>query len=102
MGSHVVNGWTVPGFTHLEELGAGDGSRVVLALDDVTQTKVAIKYLDPRLGGDETFLARFRPVARRLSQLEDPNVVDFYEFVETPEGTAIVMERVEGLGLRRL
>ncbi|MFF5264162.1 serine/threonine-protein kinase [Actinomadura viridis] len=98
----MVDGWTVPGFTHVQELGGGACGRVMLALDDLTQTKVAIKYLDPRLNGDEAFLSRYRGVARRLSQLEDPNVVDFYELVESPQGTAIVMERVEGFGLRRM
>jgi serine/threonine protein kinase len=98
----VVDGWTVPGFTHVQELGGGICGRVMLALDDLTQTKVAIKYLDRRLDGDEAFLSRFRGVARSLSQLEDPNVVDFYEFVESPQGTAIVMERVDGFGLRRM
>ncbi|MFI0352416.1 protein kinase [Actinomadura sp. 9N407] len=99
----VVDGWTVPGFTHVQELGGGSTpNRVLLALDDLTQTKVAIKYLDPRLDVDEAFLSRLRGIARSLSQLEDPNVVDFYELVESPEGTAIVMERVDGFGLRRL
>ncbi|GAA2606802.1 serine/threonine-protein kinase [Actinomadura fulvescens] len=99
---NVVDGWTVPGFTHVRDLGSGASGRVVLAVDDLTQTKVAIKYLDRRLRGDETFLADFRTTARRLSQLEDPNVVDFYDFVETPEGAAIVMERVEGVSMRRI
>jgi serine/threonine protein kinase len=103
MARNVVDGWTVPGFTHVQELGGGaSANRVMLALDDLTQTKVAIKYLDPRLDGDEAFLSRLRGFARSLSQLEDPNVVDFYELVESPEGTAIVMERVDGFGLRRL
>ncbi|MEW2359731.1 serine/threonine-protein kinase [Spirillospora sp. NPDC029432] len=102
MARNVVDGWTVPGFTHVQELDGGTGGRVMLALDDLTQTKVAIKYLDPRLDGDEAYLSRLRGFARSLSQLEDPNVVDFYELVESPEGTAIVMERVDGFGLRRL
>ncbi|MBA8954054.1 serine/threonine-protein kinase [Actinomadura namibiensis] len=101
-GTQVVNGWTVPGFTHSQELGGGTAGRVVLAVDDVTQTQVAIKYLDARLDGDEAFMSRFRLVARRLSQLEDPNVVDFFDFVESPNGTAIVMERAEGVTLRRV
>ncbi|MFG1998788.1 serine/threonine-protein kinase [Spirillospora sp. NPDC048911] len=96
----MVDGWTVPGFTHVRDLGSGASGRVVLAVDDLTQTKVAIKYLDRRLRGDEEFLAAFRAAARRLSQLEDPNVVDFYDFVETPEGAAVVMERVNGVSMR--
>ncbi|MFI6513944.1 serine/threonine-protein kinase [Spirillospora sp. NPDC050679] len=98
----MVNGWTVPGFTHARELGGGGAGRVVLAVDDVTQTEVAIKYLDGRLEGDQAFLERFRTAARRLSQLEDPNVVDFFDFVEAENGAAIVMERVEGVTLRHI
>src|SRR5690606_19107867 len=40
--------------------------------------------------------------ARRLSQVEDPNVVDLYDFVETPDGAAIVMQHAEGVSLRRV
>ncbi|GLW65835.1 hypothetical protein Arub01_40790 [Actinomadura rubrobrunea] len=99
----MVDGWTVPGFTHVRELGGGASGRVVLAVDDVTQTKVAVKYLDRRLDGDETFLSRFRLAARRLAQIEDPNLVDFYDFVEEPRGgAAIVMEWVDGVTLRRV
>ncbi|RFS83348.1 serine/threonine protein kinase [Actinomadura spongiicola] len=98
----VVNGWTVPGFTHGRELGDGATGRVVLAVDDLTSTKVAIKYLDGALCADEVFLTRFRTAARSLSQLEDPNVVDLYDFVETPDGAAIVMQYVEGVSLRHV
>ncbi|MFC4912120.1 protein kinase domain-containing protein [Actinomadura gamaensis] len=105
MAHTVVDGWTVPGFTHERDLGGGTAGRVVLAVDDMTQTKVAIRYLDKRLESDEALLSRYRMVARRLSQLEDPNVVDLYDFVENPSprgGTAIVMERAEGVSLRRI
>ncbi|MFI0484272.1 serine/threonine-protein kinase [Actinomadura sp. 9N215] len=98
----VLNGWTVPGFTHERQLGDGAAGRVVLAVDDLTSTKVAIKYLGGALLADEAFLARFRAAARSLSQLEDPNVVDLYDFVETPDGAAIVMQCVEGVSLRRV
>ncbi|RFU37563.1 serine/threonine protein kinase [Actinomadura logoneensis] len=105
MAHTVVDGWTVPGFTHERDLGGGPAGRVVLAVDDMTQTKVAIRYLDKRLESDEALLSRYRMVARRLSQLEDPNVVDLFDFVENPSpsgGTAIVMERAEGVSLRRI
>ncbi|MFI0405470.1 serine/threonine-protein kinase [Actinomadura sp. 3N508] len=98
----VVNGWTVPGFTHERELGGGAEGRVVLAVDDVTSTKVAIKYLAGGLLADEAFRARFRAAARVLSQLEDPNVVDLYDFVESADGAAIVMQCVDGVSLRRV
>ncbi|MGP4024514.1 serine/threonine-protein kinase [Actinomadura sp. 3N407] len=102
MAFNVVDGWTVPGFTHDRELGGGASGRVMLATDDLTSTQVAIKYLGGGLGADEAFLARFRASARRLSQLEDPNVVDLYDFVETPDGAAIVMQYAEGVSMRRV
>jgi hypothetical protein len=98
----VADIWTVPGFTHVCELGAGDAGRVVQAVDDFTQTAVAIKYLDERLRRDERFQSRFRAEARRLSQLEDPNLVQFFEYVEAPQASAIVMELIHGVTLARL
>ncbi|REE98012.1 serine/threonine-protein kinase [Thermomonospora umbrina] len=98
----MVDGWTVPGFTPVRELGRGASGRVMLAVDDVTQTRVAIKYLDDRLRADESFMHRFRAEARRLSQLEDPGVADLYEFVEGADGAAVVMQWIEGVSLRRI
>jgi eukaryotic-like serine/threonine-protein kinase len=102
MAFNVVDGWTVPGFTHERELGDGAAGRVVLAVDDMTSTKVAIKYLAGGLRADEAFMARFRASARTMSQLEDPNVADLYDFVEAPEGAAVVMQYVDGVALRRV
>jgi protein kinase-like protein len=98
----VAEIWTVPGFTHVCELGAGDSGRVVQAVDDLTQTPVAIKYLDERLRRDERFQARFRVEARKLSQLEDPNLVQVFEYVEAPHASALVMELVHGVTLGRM
>lgn len=94
--------WTVPGFTRVRELGEGDSGRVVQAVDDLTQTPVAIKYLEERVRRDERFQREFPEQARRLSRIEDPNLVQFYEFVESPDGAAVIMELVEGVNLARL
>jgi tRNA A-37 threonylcarbamoyl transferase component Bud32 len=93
-------GWTVPGYTHVRELGAGRAGWVVLAVDDVTQTPVAIKYLRD----DAEFRYRRNASAGPLSRLEDPNLVQVYEYAESPDGdgAAIVTEYVEGISLRRL
>jgi tRNA A-37 threonylcarbamoyl transferase component Bud32 len=94
-----AGGWTVPGYTHVRDLGAGRAGRVVLAVDDVTQTQVAIKYL--RAGA--AVRDRLAAAAGSLSRLEDPNLVLFYEYAESPDGgVAIVTEYVEGISLRRL
>ncbi|CAL9341474.1 Serine_threonine-protein kinase PknD [Streptomyces sp. enrichment culture] len=97
-----MGGWGVPGYTDVRELGAGAAGRVVLAVHDATGLRVAVKYLGDELRGDPAFLAGFRAEARLLGALGTPYVVRLYEYVEAPEGAAIVMELVDGLALRAL
>ncbi|MFJ6994922.1 protein kinase [Streptomyces sp. NPDC003090] len=94
--------WAVPGYTDVRELGAGAAGRVVLAVHDATGTRVAVKYLGETLRRDPAFVEGFRAEARLLGALETPHVVRLYEYVEAPEGAAIVMELVDGLALRAL
>ncbi|WP_063794010.1 serine/threonine-protein kinase [Streptomyces graminilatus] len=97
-----ANKWAVPGYTPSRELGSGASGRVVLARHDETGSPVAIKYLSERLCGDSAFLDGFRAEARLLGALRSPYVVEFYEYVETSLGAAIVMEPVDGIALRAL
>ncbi|MFE7127813.1 serine/threonine-protein kinase [Streptomyces sp. NPDC057617] len=97
-----MNAWSVPGYTESRELGSGGSGRVVLAVHDATGVPVAVKYLGERLRADAGFLQRFRAEARLLSGLDSPYVVRLYEYVEAPQGAAIVMELVDGIALRAL
>ncbi|WP_149182737.1 serine/threonine-protein kinase [Streptomyces sp. TRM49041] len=97
-----MNGWSVPGYTDVRELGSGAGGRVVLAVHEATGRRVAVKYLGEALRRDTSFVEGFRAEARLLGALESPYVVRLYEYVEAPEGAAIVMELVDGLALRAL
>jgi serine/threonine-protein kinase len=65
-------GWTVPGFSTLGELGVGATGRVVIAVEDATGRRVAIKYLVPHLAGDQTFVARFRAGCTSTSRPKGP------------------------------
>jgi serine/threonine-protein kinase len=94
--------WTVPGYTQLKDLGAGGFGRVVLARHHAAGVLVAIKYLRADLLGDAMFAEMFRGEATALASIEDPNVVRLYEYVESPDGAAIVMELVEGVSLREI
>jgi eukaryotic-like serine/threonine-protein kinase len=94
--------WDVPGYTGLKVLGSGGFGDVVLARHDVTSTLVAIKYLRPNLLSDPEFTRLFRAEAEVLAQVEDPHVVRLYEYVESPDGAAIVMELVDGVSLREI
>ncbi|MFI6507010.1 serine/threonine-protein kinase [Streptosporangium sp. NPDC050855] len=94
--------WRVPGYTEIRELGAGATGRVVMARHDADGVMVAIKYLSEELRSDVGFVARFRHEARVLNTLTSPHSVRLYDYVETGEGAAIVMELVDGVALRAL
>ncbi|GIH26112.1 hypothetical protein Aph01nite_44220 [Acrocarpospora phusangensis] len=95
--------WRVPGYTEIRELGTGGAGQVILARHDADGTLVAIKYLSEELRSDLGFVARFRHEARLLALMErNPHAARFYEYVEHPQGAAIVMELVDGVSLRAM
>ncbi|GAB3659190.1 hypothetical protein GCM10027589_20220 [Actinocorallia lasiicapitis] len=83
--------------TELSELGAGAQGRVVLGRRP-DGTRVAVKYLNPGAAGR----AEFRREAEILAHVANPHVARLLEYVEDEDGSAIVMEAVEGVALRRL
>ena len=95
-----VNGWRVEGFNEIRELGSGAQGRVVLAVPEGHDVQVAIKYLAPALLSDQSALAVFRREAETLARVSNPHVARLYQYVETPQGAAIVMEAVSGASLR--
>jgi eukaryotic-like serine/threonine-protein kinase len=86
--------WKIAGYTELRALGSGGFGDVVLARHDPSGAMVAIKYLHHDLLADAQFAAMFRGEAAVLAALDDPNVVRLYEYIESPGGSAIVMERL--------
>ncbi|MGY1499569.1 serine/threonine-protein kinase [Streptomyces sp. QTS52] len=97
-----MNTWAVPGYNESLELGAGASGRVVLAVHEETGVPVAVKYLSESLLTRPGFVHDFRAEARLLGGLESPYVAELYEYVESPDGAAIVMELVDGVTLRTL
>ncbi|MFF7736515.1 protein kinase [Streptomyces sp. NPDC007984] len=97
-----MNTWEVPGYTGSLELGEGASGRVVQAVHEETGVPVAVKYLSESLRTRPGFVHDFRAEARLLGGLESPYVAGLYEYVESPDGAAIVMELVDGVSLRAL
>ncbi|MCX4554822.1 protein kinase [Streptomyces phaeochromogenes] len=97
-----MNTWAVPGYTESLELGSGASGRVVLAVHEGTGIAVAVKYLSESLHTRPGFVHDFRAEARLLAGLNSPYVTGLYEYVESPDGAAIVMELVDGVSLRSL
>ncbi|MEU2912943.1 serine/threonine-protein kinase [Streptomyces massasporeus] len=97
-----MNTWEVPGYTGSLELGEGASGRVIQAVHEETGVPVAVKYLSESLRTRPGFVHDFRAEARLLGGLESPYVAGLYEYVESPDGAAIVMELVDGVSLRAL
>ncbi|MEU9045977.1 MULTISPECIES: protein kinase [unclassified Kitasatospora] len=89
--------WELPDYLHGRELGAGASGRVVLAHHRETGTPVAIKYLHDRVG-----TPALRAEAEVLARIDSPHITRLYEYVEGAQGSAIVMELVDGIALRDL
>ncbi|MFF0863385.1 protein kinase [Nonomuraea sp. NPDC003560] len=92
----------VPGYTEIRELGHGGTGRVVLAVRDSDGLPVAIKHLSEALRADGEFAARFRAEAGVIGEIDSPHTARLLDYVEAGGTSAIVMELVDGVTLRRL
>jgi serine/threonine-protein kinase len=82
---------------------AGGGMGVVYeARDERLGRAVALKFLRPRLGADDSAAERFRMEARAVAALEHPNVCTLHEIGETDEGQLyLAMPLYDGETLQR-
>lgn len=94
--------WVVPAYTEVRELSRDTAGRVVLAWHDPTGTPVAIRYLSDELRAQDDVLQAFRVESHRLSEVDCPHVTRYYDYVESAEGAAIVMELLDGITLRAI
>jgi serine/threonine protein kinase len=94
--------WTVPGYTHVRELGRNGGDRTVLATHLGTGVPVAIRYLADDIGADEARLTDCRQSARLVVDVESGSIAGLYEYVESGDGVAVVREYVDGASLREV
>ncbi|EMD25014.1 protein kinase domain-containing protein [Amycolatopsis azurea] len=97
-----MDDWTLPGFTEMGSLGEGGFGRVVLARHDESAQVVAVKYLYAKFAADPQRLAEFRQEAHVLSRVSGPHIARLHQFVETPQGAAIIMEAVHGISLKEI
>ncbi len=76
-------------------LGRGGMGIVYLARDTRLEREVAIKCLRTELF-ETHYIERFKREALLLAKLNHPNIVQIYDFIESPEQLALVMEYVGG------
>ncbi|MEW2352581.1 serine/threonine-protein kinase [Spirillospora sp. NPDC029432] len=94
--------WRLPGYAEIQELGAGAQGRVVLARHEVSGAVVAVKYLSAAFLGDTRARETFRNEAELLKRVSSPHVTRLIDYLDLPQGAAIVMEAVPGHSLRKV
>src|SRR5512134_1407911 len=85
-----------------EKIGAGGMAEVYKAVDEVLGRTVAVKVLHPRYAADESFAARFRQEAQAAANLQNPYIVNIYDWGRDGDTYYIVMELVRGTDLKTL
>jgi serine/threonine protein kinase len=88
-------------YTLVELVGAGGMGEVYRARDEDLGRDVAIKVVQPGLGGNRELVARFQREARALAALNHPNICTIYEIGEQDGDVFIAMEFLEGANLRQ-
>ena len=83
----------------IDEIGAGGMGRVLLAMDEALNRKVAIKTLAARFAGDAGLRVRFMDEARAMARLNHPNVARIYSLGPADEAAHFVMEYLAGAPL---
>ncbi|MFI0353463.1 serine/threonine-protein kinase [Actinomadura sp. 9N407] len=94
--------WQLPGYVEVQELGAGAQGRVVLARHEFSGAQFAIKYLSSNLLSDTRAREIFRNEAELLKRVTNPHVTRLIDYIDSPQGAAIIMEAVPGHSLRRV
>jgi len=87
-------------YTILGAIGRGGMGLVYLARDTRLDRQVAIKCLRTELI-EPHYRERFKREALLLAKLNHPNIVQIYDYVETEEQLALVMEYVNGQNLQQ-
>lgn len=77
-------------------IGSGGMGEVWAGRHLYMDRQVAIKCLHPRLAANAEVRARFKNEAVTMSQLQHPNIVRLYDYIEEADGVYLVMEYVEG------
>jgi serine/threonine protein kinase len=84
------------------KIGKGAMGEVYKGHDPILNRFVAIKIIADTLGTDADLVERFKREARNAAQLNHPNIITIFDFVEEEGHLYMVMELLEGQDLKEL
>ena len=87
-----------PSFTYIETIANGAFGTVVLAQNAKTKEQVAVKILNKSIFNLDT--AKIKEEIIILKQLNHPNIVKFYDYIETTNNIFIIMEYISKTTLK--
>jgi serine/threonine-protein kinase len=98
----MLAGRTIGHYQVLEPVADGGMGVVYKAVDTRLGRTVALKFLKPRLDGDQSAAERFRQEARAAGALEHPNICTIHDVGETEDGRLyLAMPLYDGETLER-
>lgn len=83
-------------------LGEGTFAKVYRVHDTRRNVDLAAKVLRPDISHEPTFLERFRREGDVLERLQHPNIVRYYDLIETSEAVFILMDYISGETLQSI
>jgi serine/threonine-protein kinase len=86
----------------VEEVGRGGFADVYKGIDTTLDRTVALKFLEPRLLREPTFVERFQREAKLAANLKHPNIVVIHEFGWEAGAAYMAMEFLEGRTLKEV
>jgi formylglycine-generating enzyme required for sulfatase activity/serine/threonine protein kinase len=86
----------------VKEVGRGGFADVYKAVDIPLNRAVALKFLEPRLLREPTFVERFQREAQLAANLKHPNIVIIHEFGWEAGAAYLAMEFLEGRTLKEV
>jgi len=93
---------TISKYDIVGKLGKGAMGEVYKGHDPVLNRFVAIKVIAESLDTDPELVERFRREAKAAAQLNHPNIITIYDFIEDEGSLYIVMELLDGKDLKEI
>lgn len=90
-------GEVISNYKVLSTIGEGGMGTVYLAEHINIGRKAAIKALHNKYLENSNIKERFKNEAATLSQIEHPNIVRLYDYIENTKGLFLIMEYVDGI-----